>query len=81
MRQCALDVLMDTSRYENIDSMHVAFVHFTDSIIQTATEMRMEVPYERWQELWEPFQKSRFFYDGLDVTQPETEGVSHSPST
>jgi hypothetical protein len=78
MRQINLDGVIDTSRYENIDRMQSAFVAFTDSIIQKAVEIRMAVPYESWQELWEPFQRTGFYYDGLGVPHTETV-VSNSP--
>jgi len=78
MRQSGLDRAIDTSRYDNIDRMQGAFIAFTDSIIQKAAEMRMAVPYGRWQELWEPFQKTGFFYDGLGVPHIETV-VPNSP--
>ena len=63
---------IDPSRYENIDRMQNAFISFTDSIIKTASEMNMPVPYERWQDLWQAFETSPFFNDGLGISHSET---------
>lgn len=72
MREIGNDAI-DTSHYASIDRMHHAFVAFTDSMIATAAKTRLPFPYQAWQDLWAPFQQTRFFYDGLGTPAPTDE--------